>query len=83
MSILALVRRLCAERGLAVLAAMHDINLACLYFDRILILADGGLVASGVPDQVITPAIIEHAFGARVAVGRHPTRDVPQVSLLP
>lgn len=81
--ILALMRGLCVERGLAVLAAMHDINLACLYFDRLLILGEGALLASGTPDAIVAPALIERAFGTRVAVGRHPYLDVPQVSLWP
>jgi iron complex transport system ATP-binding protein len=83
MAILALARRLCATRGLTVLAAMHDINLACLYFDRLLVMHDGRILASGPPGAVLSAVLVEQAFGARVAVGRHPTMDVPQVSLLP
>ena len=80
---LGLVRRLCAERGLTVLAAMHDINLAALYFDRLAVLHAGTLVAWGAPWAVITEQVIGQAFGARVAVVRHPAQDVPQVLLLP
>jgi iron complex transport system ATP-binding protein len=83
MAVLALARRLCAAQGLAVLAAMHDINLSCLYFDRLLVMAAGGILASGPPGAVLSPALVEQAFGARVAVARHPLLDVPQVSLLP
>ncbi len=80
---LGLVRRLCAERGLTVLAALHDINLAALYFDRVAMLHGGALVALGEPWAVITEHVIGRTFGARVAVVRHPVHDLPQVLLLP
>ena len=83
MALLALVRELCRERGLAVLAAMHDINLACLYFDRLVVLGEGTLLAAGALDSIVTADLIERAFGTRVAVSRHPRLPVPQVSLLP
>lgn len=82
-ALLALVRKLCATQGLAVLAAIHDINLAALYFDRLLVLAEGGLLVSGTPWEVVTAELVERTFGARVAVSRHPTLDAPQISLLP
>jgi len=81
--LLALVRRLCAEQGLAVLAAMHDINLTALFFDRLLVLAGGAVVSQGTPQETITAPLIERAFGTAVVVTAHPTRGVPQVSLLP
>ena len=81
--LLATVRRLCAEQGLAVLAAMHDVNLSALYFDRLLVLGDGTLLATGTPHKVLTPEVIACAFGTRVVVTRHPVLDLPQVSLLP
>jgi iron complex transport system ATP-binding protein len=80
---LGLVRRLRAERELTVLAALHDINLAALYFDELAVLHAGTLTARGTPATVVTEDVIGQAFGARVAVTRHPTREVPQVLLLP
>jgi iron complex transport system ATP-binding protein len=82
-SALALVRRLCAERGLTVLAAMHDINLSALYFDRITVLGGGSVVASGTPEEVITAPLIESTFGTAVSITKHPTLGVPQVLLIP
>ncbi len=83
LELLAMLRRLCRDQGLAVLAAMHDINLSCLLFDRIAVLGGGALLASGPPAGVVTPELVERAFGARVVVAPHPVLDVPQVSLLP
>jgi iron complex transport system ATP-binding protein len=82
-SLLALVRRLCAERGMAVLAAMHDINLSALFFDHVLVLDGGTMVASGDPRDVITAPLVAQVFGSRVAVFPHPILGVPQIVLLP
>jgi iron complex transport system ATP-binding protein len=83
MSLLSLVRRFCADRGLAVLAAMHDINLSALYFDRVVVLGDGTMAAAGTPDEVVSASLVEQAFGTRVAVHHHPISGVPQILLLP
>jgi iron complex transport system ATP-binding protein len=77
------VRRLAAEQHLGVLAAMHDINLAALYFDRLLVLGQGCLLASGAAQEILTPDLIARAFDLEVIVGAHPILGVPQISLLP
>ncbi|MBI3287331.1 MAG: ABC transporter ATP-binding protein [Chloroflexi bacterium] len=71
------------EQGLTVLAAMHDLNLASLYFDRLILLNQGRIVVDGPPQAVIREEVLREAFGARVRVRRHPLRDRPQVVLLP
>jgi iron complex transport system ATP-binding protein len=81
-SLLALARRLCAERGLSVLAAMHDINLAALCCDRVAIIGEGSMVALGLPADVLTVPLIERVFGTRVAIVPHPDNGLPQVLLL-
>jgi iron complex transport system ATP-binding protein len=55
-----------AERGLTVLAAMHDLTLACQYADRLALLDGGRLVASGRPREVLSEAAIERLYGATV-----------------
>ena len=56
-----------AEQGLAVVASIHDINLACQYADEIWCLHRGLLAARGTP-EVITPALIAEVFEVRVRV---------------
>jgi iron complex transport system ATP-binding protein len=72
-----------AREGMAVLAVLHDLNLAALYCDTLLLLAGGRIVAAGPPAAVLTPAHLAEAYGGQVLIGRHPTRDAPQVHLLP
>lgn len=83
LAVLGLIKSLCRTRGLAVLAAMHDVNLTSLYCDRVALLAQGALLALGTPREVITAPLVEQAFGARVAVLAHPLTGAPQIMLLP
>ncbi len=82
--ILDLVRKLNRERGLTVLATMHDLNLAALYFDDLVLLERGRIVAQGAPPEVLNAERIREVFNAKVLIQTHPARaDAPQVFLLP
>jgi len=81
--ILELVRRLNVERGLTVIAAMHDLNLASLYFDRLVLLKEGRVSADGTPTQVLTEARIREVFSASVKVEPHPVTGAPHIVIMP
>ena len=57
------LRRLAGGAGLGVLMAVHDLTLASLFADRVVLLADGRVVASGPPAAVLTPAVVSPAYG--------------------
>ena len=57
------LRRLAAERRLGVLMAVHDLTLAALFADRVLLLDEGRLTAAGPPDEVLTAGAISAAYG--------------------
>jgi iron complex transport system ATP-binding protein len=65
---LELLRRLNAERGLTILAAMHDLNLAARYFSR-LILLNRRVVADGPPSRALEQELLGAVYGAAVTVG--------------
>ena len=71
---LRLARELCAQ-GVGVIAVLHDLNLAAQYADRMLVLADGAVIACGPPEQALTPEHVRAAYGHEVAVLRHPCLD--------
>jgi iron complex transport system ATP-binding protein len=70
LDLLELVQARCRERGLIALAALHDLNLAARFADRIAVLAGGRIVAFGPPEAVLTHALLAQVYGVEVAVGR-------------
>ena len=65
---LELVAQLRRQHGLTVISAMHDLTLAGLYSDRLVLLHEGLTVASGSPAEVLTADILEEFYGVRVSV---------------
>ena len=61
--LLQLLRRLARERGVGVLLASHDLNLAASLSDRLVLLDDGSLAATGTPGEVLEPALLERVYG--------------------
>lgn len=58
-----LLRRLAREKQLAILMASHDLNLAGLFADRLLLMHNGDLAASGSPDDVLRPDLLSQVYG--------------------
>jgi len=80
--ILDLARRLTAQRGLATLVVLHDLNLASQYCDRLALMAEGRVLAAGAPREVVTEDHIRAAYHTDVQVRAHPSTDRPYVTLL-
>lgn len=74
-----LMSRLCRGNGIAVLAALHDLNLAAQYCDRIIMLLQGRIYTEGRAVEVITPASVKAVYGADVSVLSHPKNRLPAV----
>jgi iron complex transport system ATP-binding protein len=62
-ALLSAIRRLRERRGLTVVAVLHDLNLAAAFAPRVAVLHGGRVVADGFPDEVLTPALLDAAFG--------------------
>ena len=78
-SLMETVQMLAHREGLAVLAALHDLNLAARYAGRVALLVDGEIKAAGTPRQVLTPELISAAYHLPVQVIQHPFEDIPLV----
>ncbi|KQX52732.1 MULTISPECIES: ABC transporter ATP-binding protein [unclassified Streptomyces] len=75
LDVLALVR----ELGTTNLLALHDLNLAGAYCDRLYVLERGRVVTGGTPDEVLTPALLEAVYGVDAEVIPHPRTGRPTV----
>ncbi|MFI9724808.1 ABC transporter ATP-binding protein [Streptomyces sp. NPDC052092] len=87
--LLDLVRELADDQGIAVGVVLHDLDQAAAVADRVVLLADGRVVAEGAPEDVLTPERLTEVYGIRIevdtdpltgrlrtrAIGRHHTRS--------
>lgn len=78
---LRLLRQLTDQEPLAVCCVLHDLNLAALYADRILLLAQGELVACGPPQEVLNAETLTRWYQADLGVSCHPESALPQIYL--
>lgn len=81
--LLRLLKKLTIAGELHVCAVLHDLNLAALWADRLLLLHRGELVAQGTAQQVLQADSLRRWYGAEVEIGRHPQSGAPQVFLSP
>ena len=79
LEILLLVRRL----RLTTVAALHDLNLAAAYCDRVYVLSAGTVVADGTPAEVLTPALLADVFGVRAVPVPVPGSDRLHLAFAP
>lgn len=69
--------------NVTVLSAIHDLNMAALYCDRIYILKDGMIVLHGTPEEILTPENIFNIYGVRSSVEKHPVTGKMSITYLP
>ncbi|MET3506391.1 heme ABC transporter ATP-binding protein [Halalkalibacter oceani] len=69
--------------GVTVLSAIHDLNLAALYCDRLYVLKDGRLQKAGTPEDILTPATIQEVYGIKADVMIHPVTKKISITYLP
>jgi len=70
-----------AEDGMGVLCIMHDLNLAALYADRVILMQNGRIAATGLPEEVLRQDALESVFGIRANVALHPLSGRPSIML--
>ena len=73
---------LCADLrdgGSTIVAVLHDLNHACRYADHLVAMVDGRIVASGAPDDVVTPELVAEVFGLDCTVIPDPATGTPMV----
>ncbi len=79
--VLDLIKNLCRENSLTVLIALHDLNLASQYCDRLVLINNGQVHAQGTPREVINSRNIKEVYGVEGCVYTHPVNGLPTVLL--
>lgn len=75
-NLLTLIKRLSKEKELAVLMAVHDLNLVSFVADKVALLVDGEIKTFGTPQEVITTENISKAYQTPVEIISHPATGV-------
>jgi iron complex transport system ATP-binding protein len=73
--VLDLVRSLVHEKGLSIVMAIHDLNLAARYCDQLVLLNNGRQVSAGSPEDVLTPENFKTVFGVEARLYRDPWNE--------
>lgn len=65
---LALIRKLSAERGACVIIVIHDINMAARFCDEIVALREGRVIAHGAPDDILDGEVLQRIYGLPMGI---------------
>lgn len=71
------------RQRLTVLACVHDLNIAAAYCDRLILMKQGQVVATGSPQEMLTPQRIYDLFGIRAKINRDVDSGKLHVLFLP
>ncbi|WP_347558046.1 ABC transporter ATP-binding protein [Robbsia sp. KACC 23696] len=74
-----LMKHIKAQR-LSTLVALHDLNLAAAFCDRLYLLVDGRIVAEGCPRSVLTAARLKAHYGIDAVIDDHPVHATPRIT---
>jgi|SRR5476649_1490736 len=75
--VLALIKRLSHQRGLTVIAVLHDINMAARYCDSLAALRNGAMIAHGAPAELMRGEVLERIYGIPMGILPHPSGGAP------
>jgi len=81
--IMDLMEKLKTEKGLTVIIVSHDVNLAAMYGDQLLLLKTGEIVCLGSPDTVLNFKTLEETYGCKLLVDKSPLGNLPRITLVP
>lgn len=78
-----LMERLKSEQGVTVVMVSHDLNMAAMYADKLLLISQGRIARKGPPNQVLDFQLLEKVYGCTLLVDQSPLGDYPRVHLVP
>jgi cobalamin transport system ATP-binding protein len=77
-----LILTLNREKGLTIVMASHDMNIASEFCDRLILFREGRIYKMGTPEEVITKENIESVYGCEVWIDQNPVSGMPRINLL-
>ena len=77
------IMRLVARRPTTTIVALHDLNLAAMFCDRVAVMQAGRVVAVGTPGEVLTAGLLESVFGLQAHVETSRVHGRPSIQYLP
>ncbi len=80
LEIMQLIRRVAKEEGKTSLIAIHDLNLAASFADRVIIIHQNKIFSAGTPAEVLTEGSLSHVFGVAVKIYNH--NGIPHIVLM-
>ena len=78
-----LMEKLKVEKSVTVVMVSHDVNLAAMYGDQVLLLKDGEIVSRGEPRNVLSFQKLEETYGCKLLVDESPLEGIPRITLVP
>jgi iron complex transport system ATP-binding protein len=78
-----LMEKLKREKGITVVMVSHDVNLAAMYGNQILLLKEGEVASIGFPSDVLSFEKLEETYGCKLLVDESPLGGFPRVTLVP
>lgn len=66
-----------------VIAAIHDLNIAAMYCDKIYVMKDGNIVAYGNPDDVLTTKLIKDVYEVNSIINKNEQNGLLSISYIP
>lgn len=77
-----LLLKFTSEKKLTVIVVSHDLNLACQYCEKIILMKDGRVLACGSPGDTITGENISRAYSPDINVALNPETGIPEVRII-
>jgi iron complex transport system ATP-binding protein len=81
--IMDLMEKFRQEKKITVIMVSHDLNLAAMYSDRLMLLKNGHVVVIGTPSEVFVPEYIEKSYECELMIDENPLGKVPRVMPIP
>jgi len=74
-----LLKKALKEEGLTIISVFHDLNLASIASNRLILLNEGNIVKIGTPQEVLNEENLQKVYGVKPILINHPSLEVPQV----